>query len=159
MSLARWDPFLELKTFENEMNRLLRRPRPGASHPEDTLIGSQFAPPVDIYEDDTKLSIKMDVPGIDANDLDIRVDGNVVTVSGERKLESEEKKENFRRVEREYGAFSRSFTLPASADTDNVNANFENGTLRIGVPKRANSRGKHIRLNESSASPERKKAA
>ena len=159
MSLARWDPFLEFKNLDSEMNRLFRRQMSGALRPDEALTSSQFFPLVDVYEDDHKLSIKMDVPGIDANDLDIRVDGNMLTVSGERKLENEEKKENFRRIEREYGSFSRSFTLPASADTDNVNANFENGTLRIEVSKRAESRGKHIRVTEGSPRPERKKAA
>lgn len=120
MSLARWDPFREFQNLENEMNRLFRHRLSGAPRSEEALTTSQFAPPVDVYEDDSKLSIKMDVPGVDSKDLDIRVDGNLLTVSGERKFEAEEKKENFRRVEREYGSFSRSFTLPASADTDNA---------------------------------------
>ena len=157
MSLARWDPFRELQNLENDMNRLFRRQLSGASRPEETLTNSQFAPPVDVYEDDSRLSLKMDVPGIDAKDLDIRVDGNLLTVSGERKFEKEEKKENFRRVEREYGSFSRSFTLPSSADTNNINANFENGTLRIDITKRANSRAKQIQIGE--AATRSKKAA
>lgn len=105
MSLARWDPFPELQKLENDMNRLFWRQLSGVSRPVESLTDSQFAPPVDVYEDDKKLSIKMDVPGIDAKDLNIRLDGNLLTISGERKLESEEKKENFRRVEREYGSF------------------------------------------------------
>jgi HSP20 family protein len=152
MSLARRDPFRELHNLENEMNRLFRRQISAAPRPEETLTTSQFAPPVDIYEDDSKLSIKMDVPGVDAKDLDIRVDNNLLTVTGERKLESEDKKENFRRVEREYGSFSRSFTLPASADTDKISASCENGTLRIDIAKRADSRTKQIKVGEGSTS-------
>ena len=148
MSLARWDPFQELQTLENEMNRLFRRQLSGASRPEEAVTNSQFAPPIDVYEDASKLSIKMDVPGIDAKDLDIRLDGNVLTVTGEREFESEEKKENFRRVEREYGSFSRSFTLPGSADPDQISANYENGTLRIDITKRADSRTKQIKVAE-----------
>ena len=148
MSLARWDPFRELQNIENEMYRLFRRQATKPSGPEEALATSQFAPPVDVYEDDSKLSIKMDVPGIDAKDLNIRTDGNLLTVSGERKFEDEEKKENFRRVEREYGAFSRSFTLPASADTDKISADFENGTLRIDIAKRPDSRSKQIKIGE-----------
>jgi len=151
MSLARWDPFRELQNVENEMNRLFRRRLSGASAPEEALTTSQFAPPVDVYEDEGKLTIKMDVPGIDAKDLDIRVDGNLLTITGERKFESDEKKENFRRVEREYGFFSRSFTLPASADTDNISADFENGMLRIDIAKRADSRAKQIKVAEGSS--------
>ena|SRR5581483_6000965 len=150
MSLARWDPFLELRSLENEMNRLFRRSVSGSSQPEEALTSSQFAPPVDVYEDDRKLSMKIDVPGVDPKDLNIRVDGNMLTVSGERKFENEEKKENFRRVERQYGSFSRSFSLPASADTDNISANFENGTLRIDVAKRADARTKQIKIGEGS---------
>lgn len=150
MSLARWDPFRELQNLEHEMNRLFRRQFAGAARPEEALTASQFAPPVDVYEDDSKLSIKMDVPGIDTKDLDIRVDGNLLTVSGERKFETEEKKENFRRVEREYGSFSRSFTLPASADPEKISANCENGTLRIDIAKRADSRTKQIKIAEES---------
>ena len=145
MSLARWDPFRELQTLENQMNRLFRRGLSEHSRPDEALTTSEFAPPVDVYDDDSKLRIKMDVPGIDAKDLDIRVDGNLLTVSGERKFENEEKKENFRRVEREYGSFSRSFTLPASADADNISANFENGTLQLmfpNAPTREQSRSK-----------------
>jgi HSP20 family protein len=150
MSLARWDPFGELQNLENEMNRLFRRHLSGAARQEGSLTASHFAPPVDVYEDGSKLSIKMDVPGIESKDLDIRVDGNLLVVSGERKFESEEKKENFQRVEREYGSFSRSFTLPASADTENINASFDNGTLRIDIAKRADSTARQIKIGEGS---------
>jgi HSP20 family protein len=150
MSLARWDPLRESHNFETSMNRVLRRQLSGAAAPEENLT-SEFVPPVDIYEDDNKFGMKMDVPGVDTKDLDIRVDGNRLTVSGERKIDREEKKENFRRVEREYGSFSRSFNLPPSADIDNVSAFFENGTLRIDVPKRADLRAKQIKIGEGSA--------
>jgi HSP20 family protein len=150
MSLARWDPLREFQNVETNINRVLRRQLSGAARPEENLT-SEFVPPVDIYEDDNKFSMKVDVPGVDTKDLDVRVDGNRLTVSGERKIDREEKKENFRRVEREYGSFSRSFNLPASADTDNVRANFENGTLRIDVPKRADLRAKQIKIGEGSA--------
>ncbi len=142
MSLARWDPFRELQNLEYEMNRLFRRQLSGASRPEEALTASQFAPAVDVYEDDIRLSVKMDVPGIDTKVL--------LTIRGERKFEKEEKKGNFRRVEREYGSFSRSFTLPESADSDNISANFENGTLRVEIPKRPNSRAKQFKIAEES---------
>jgi HSP20 family protein len=148
MSLVRWDPFRELHNLENEMNRLFRRQFSASSHPEEGLTASQLAPPVDVYEDASKLSIKLDVPGVDAKDLDISVDGNLLTVSGERKFEAEEKKENFRRVERQYGSFARSFKLPASADTDKISANCEGGTLRIDISKREDSRAKQIKVAE-----------
>lgn len=159
MSLARWDPFPELRTLEREMNRLFRHQLAAAALPEEALTSAQFAPPVDIYEDENRLTFKMEVPGIDPKDLDIRVDGNMLTVSGERKFESEEKKENFRRVERAYGSFSRSFTLPPSADVDSVKANFEDGVLQIDVPKRPEARGKQIKVSERTGGSEQKPKA
>ena len=107
MSIARWDPFFELKSLENRMGRLLdRSARPG----EGAITSAfEFAPPADIYEDENKITVKMEVPGIRQEDLDIRINGNTLSVRGERKLEKDEKRENFRHVERQYGSFSRSF--------------------------------------------------
>lgn len=155
MSLTRWDPF-QLTDIEKEMNRLIRRQFSGQERGGDALTTAGFAPPVDIYEDEDKLTLKMEAPGINSDDIDIRVDGNVLTVSGERRLEKEEKKENFRRVERSYGSFTRSFTLPYAADTNKIEANFDNGVLQIDVPKRAESRGKQIKIGEGSGTSERK---
>ena len=139
------------------MNRLFRRQLSVASRTEEPLTTSQFAPPVDVYEGDSKLSIRMDIPSIESKELNIHIDTNLLTVNGERRFESEKKKENFRRVEREYGSFSRSFTLPASADTDKISANFENGTLGIDIAKCADSRTQQIKIAEGSTKA--KKAA
>ena len=144
MSIARWDPFLELKTLDDRLNRWLGR---SPASTEGTSAGVlQFAPPADVYEDDNKITLKMEVPGVKQEDLDIRIDGNTLSVSGERKFEKDEKKENFRRVERQYGSFSRLFELPSSADRENITANFKNGVLQIEVPKRAEARGKQIQI-------------
>ncbi len=154
MSLARWDPFLQLTDLEKEMNRLMRRQFSGQEPGGNALATAGFAPPVDIYEDENKVTLKMEAPGIDSNDIEIRVDGNTLTVSGERRLEKEEKKENFRRVERSYGSFIRSFTLPYSADTNKIEANFNNGVLQIDVPKRSESRGRQIKIGENASGSE-----
>ncbi len=142
MSIARWDPFLELKSLEDRMSRWLSR----STRPAEGSLMSAFevAPPADVYEDENRITLKMEVPGIKQEDLDIRIDGNTLSVSGERKFEKDEKRENFRRVERQYGSFSRSFELPSSADRDNITANFKDGVLEIEVPKRAEARGKQI---------------
>ena len=144
MSIARWDPFSELKTFEDRMSRWLgRSTRPA----EGSLMSAfEFAPPADVYEDENRITLKMEVPGIKQEDLDIRIDGSTLSVSGERNFEKDEKRENFRRVERQYGSFSRSFELPSSADRDNITANFKDGILQIEVPKRAEARGKQIQI-------------
>jgi hypothetical protein len=93
---------------------------------------------------------------LDRSSRDVRLDGNTLTVSGERKFEQGEKRENFRRVERQYGSFSRSFELPASADREKVHANFENGVLRIEIPKRPESRGRQIQIGSGAESTGKK---
>jgi len=149
MSIARWDPFLELKTVEDRMSRWLDR----STRPTNGSFISafEFTPPADIYEDDNKISLHMEVPGIKQEDLDIRIDGNTLSVSGERKVQKDEKRETFRRVERQYGAFSRSFELPSSSDGDNISASFQDGILQIEVPKRAEARGKQIQIGGAAA--------
>jgi HSP20 family protein len=102
------------------------------------------------------VSLKIEVPGIDEKDLDIRVENNTLTVHGERKFEKEEKEENFRRVERQYGSFTRSFTLPQTVDSENVSANYDKGVLKISLPKKAEAKPKQIKVNVGSAALEGK---
>src|SRR5216117_1504016 len=122
--LARWDPFREFSTMKDRMNRMNRLFRESYSPegPEEALTSSSFAPPVDIYEDEHNITLKMEVPGIDEKDIDVRIENNTLSVRGERKFEKEEKEENFRRVERQYGSFTRSFTMPSSVETENIQA-------------------------------------
>src|ERR1700687_1243734 len=114
----------------NRLNRLFREPY-SPEGPEEALTTTSFAPPVDIYEDEHNITLKIDVPGIDEKDIDVRIENNTLTVHGERMIEKEEKEENFRRVERQYGSFTRSFTLPSTVDTGQVSANHDNGVLKI----------------------------
>jgi HSP20 family protein len=146
--LTRWDPFRELNALQQRMNRLFEEQYGGGR--EESLTAGAFAPPVDIYEDEQSIQLKLEVPGIDEKDLDIRVENNVLTVSGERKFEKEEKEENFRRVERRYGSFSRSFTLPNTVNTDDIHADYNNGVLNIRLAKRAEAKPKQIKVNVSS---------
>ena len=151
MSLARWDPFAEFASLSEQMDRLyrgLRRNQPRSS--EDFLASSGFAPPVDIYEDDRHVTLKMEVPGIDETDIDVRIENNVLTVHGERKFEKEEKEENFRRIERQYGSFTRSFMLPATVDPNQVQANYDKGILRITLVKKAEAAPKQIKVTAGS---------
>src|SRR5215471_20705905 len=107
--LTRWDPFREFTTLQDRMNRLFRG---SYGEGQEALTTSSFAPPVDVYEDEHNITLKIEVPGIDEKDINVRLENNTLTVHGERKFEKEEKEENFRRVERRYGSFTRSFTLP-----------------------------------------------
>ena len=146
--LTRWDPFRELTTLQDQMNRLFRETYgPTSSGREESLASGSFVPPVDVYEDEHNIVLKMEVPGIDQKDIDIRLENNVLTVRGERKFEKEEKEENFQRVERRYGAFARSFTLPNTVDTENVQADYENGVLKLTLAKRAEAKPKQIKVN------------
>ncbi len=151
MAITRWDPFRELNTLQDRMNRLFQDAflTPGSleMRGEESLMSGSFVPPVDVYEDEHNIVLKMETPGIDQKDIDIRVENNVLTVHGERKLEKEEKQENFHRVERRYGTFTRSFTLPNTVDTDNVNADCDNGVLKITLAKRAEAKPKQIKVN------------
>jgi HSP20 family protein len=145
-SLTRWQPFRELSTMQDRLNRLLRESY-SPEGPEEALTTTSFAPPVDIYEDEHNITLKIEVPGIDEKDIDVRIENNTLTVHGERKFEKEEKEENFRRVERQYGGFTRSFTLPSSVDSGQVSADYDKGVLKINLAKKAEAKPKQIKVN------------
>jgi HSP20 family protein len=150
--LTRWEPFREFSTMQDRMNRMNRLFRESYSPegPEEALTTTSFAPPVDIYEDEHNITLKLEVPGIDEKDLDVRVENTTLTVHGERKMEKEEKEENFRRVERQYGSFTRSFTLPSSVDSGQVSAHYDKGVLKINLAKKAEATPKQIKVSVGS---------
>ncbi len=150
--LTRWDPFREFSTMQDRMNRMDRLFRESYSPegPEEALTTTSFAPPVDIYEDEHNITLKLEVPGIDEKDIDVRIENTTLTVHGERKIEKEEKEENFRRVERQYGEFTRSFTLPSSVDLGQVSAHYDKGVLKISLAKKAEAKPKQIKVNVGS---------
>ena len=147
--LTRWEPLREFSTMQDRINRMNRLFRESYTPegPEEALTTTSFAPPVDIYEDEHNITLKLDVPGIDEKDIDVRIDNNTLTVHGERKIEKEEKEENFRRVERQYGSFTRSFTLPSSVDSGQVSADYNQGVLKIKVAKKSEAKPKQIKVN------------
>jgi len=149
-SLVRWQPFQELNSLQGQMNRMFDNffGRTTSLMPfQENLSDWEFGPPVDIYEDDQRLTFKVEVPGIDEKDIKVEVENNVLTVRGERKLEKNIKEENFRRMERHYGAFSRSFALPSTVDPAKIEANYSHGVLAIQMPKRNEARAKQIKVN------------
>jgi HSP20 family protein len=117
---------------------------------DESLTTSSFAPAVDVYEDEHKVTLKIEVPGTDEKDIDVQVENNILTVHGERKIEKEEKEENYRRVERQYGSFTRTFTLPTTVDTESVSATYDKGVLKIALPKKAEAKPKQIKVNVGS---------
>src|SRR5258708_2354203 len=146
--ITRWDPFRDINQLQGGLNRLFQDYNRGSD--ELTTSGS-FVPAVDVYDDEHNLVLKMEVPGVDQKDIDIRLENNTLTVRGERNFEKEEKEENFHRIERRYGAFARSFTLPNTVDPENVNASYENGILKIQLAKRAEAKPKQIKVGASTA--------
>ncbi|HZR65298.1 MAG TPA: Hsp20/alpha crystallin family protein [Terriglobales bacterium] len=145
--LTRWDPFREFSTLQDRMNRLFRD---SYGDREEALTTSTFAPAVDVYEDEHNITLNIEVPGIEEKDIDVRVENNTLTVHGERKFEKEQKEENFRRVERQYGSFTRSFTLPNTVDTESIQANYDKGVLKVQLAKKAEAKPKQIKVNVGS---------
>ena len=146
MPIIRWDPFQELNLITNRMSRLFQDTY-GQGSTEENLTTSAFVPPVDIYEDEHNITLKIEVPGIEQKDMDVRMENNTLTVRGERKFEKEEKEENFHRLERRYGSFFRAFTLPNTVDPDSVKADYDNGLLKITLAKKAEAKPKQIKVN------------
>src|SRR5882672_10100799 len=139
----------EFSTLQDRVNRIFRQSY-SPEGPGDALTTSNFAPPVDVYEDEHNISLKIEVPGIDEKDIDVSIENNTLTVHGERKLEKDEKEENYRRIERQYGSFTRSFTLPNSVDPSQVSAHYDKGVLKISLAKKAEAKPKQIKVNVGS---------
>jgi HSP20 family protein len=149
---TRWEPFREFSTLQDRMNRLFRDSHNDAGQ-DQSLTASSFAPAVDVYEDEHTVTLKIEVPGIDEKDIDVRLENNTLTVHGERKIEKEEKEENYRRVERQYGSFTRTFTLPLTVESEKVSANYDKGVLKIALPKKAEATPKQIKVNIGGTNP------
>jgi HSP20 family protein len=140
MVITRWDPFREAAALEHRVNSLFGKG-------ESSLNPAGFTPAVDIYEDEKKVVLKLEVPGIEEKDLDVRVENHTLTVKGERKFENEEKQQNFQRVERRYGSFYRAFTLPNTVDTENVAASYTAGVLKLELTKKPEAQPRQIKVN------------
>lgn len=156
MHITRRDPSnQQLATVQDRLNQLFNQPLAPffrlAGGLEPALTASSFVPPVDIYEDEHNIVLTAETPGISDKDLDITVENGVLSISGERKMDNEAKQDNFHRIERSYGRFTRSFTLPPTVDADNVKAEFNNGVLKITLAKRAEAKPKQIKIEAGKA--------
>ncbi len=143
MAITRWDPFRDVIALQNRVNSLFRDFNEGGDH----ATTASFTPAVDVYEDNQKVVLKLEVPGIEEKDLDVRVENNTLTVKGERKFEKEEKEENFHRIERRYGSFYRAFTLPTTIDAGHIDASYNSGVLRLELKKKPEAQPKQIKVN------------
>jgi HSP20 family protein len=145
-TIARWEPVREMEDFQNRLSTLFGRPlRRGDGREEITL--PDWTPLADITEDEKEYLIKAELPEMKKEDVKVTVENGVLTISGERKFEKEEKKRKYHRVERGYGTFLRSFTLPDDADASKVKAEFKNGLLTVRVPKSEHAKPKQIEVN------------
>ena len=145
MAIIRWDPFRDLVTLREKMNRLFEDAFTSRGEEKD-LIASSWTPSVDIYETETNLVLTAELPGIDEKDIEIKIEDNTLTLKGERKFEKETKEENYHRLERAFGSFYRSFTLPHHVDQDKITAESENGILRITMPKKPELKPKKVKI-------------
>ena len=145
-SITRFDPFRNLTSLQEQVNRLFDSSFKANA---DNSALTTWAPAVDIYETENELVIKADLPDMEEKDIDVRVENSMLTIRGERKFEESVKEDNYLRVERAYGSFSRSFSLPNTVDTAAIQANYKNGVLRVHLPKRAESKPKQVKIDVS----------
>jgi HSP20 family protein len=143
MALVRWDPIRELDSLQGDMNRLFDRFFEGRAA---NGTARRWIPAMDLVETDDRLVLRGDLPGMSEDDIDIEIKDSVLTVSGERKAESEEKGEGYHRVERAFGSFSRSLTLPPGVDADQVKAEFDKGVLEVTIPKPAEAKPTRVQI-------------
>lgn len=144
MNLITYDPFRELRSLQNEVNRAFNLGFERAG--DNDLLRGAWNPSVDIYENKDKLVLEAELPGLSPEDVDISIENNVLTIHGERKFEKKDDGDNFHRVERAYGSFTRSFTLPTTVSSENVEATFDNGVLHLSLAKREEAKPKRIEI-------------
>ncbi len=147
MALIRWDPFRELTNLQERMNRLFSDWRIRPSWESEEIAQGSWIPPVDIYETADAVVLKAELPGISKDDINVEVKDNTLTLRGEKKFEKEVKEENYYRVERSYGTFQRSFSLPSTVQQDKVKAKFKDGILEISLPKAEEAKPKQIKVD------------
>lgn len=144
-TIVRWDPFRDLVSIQDELNRLFGRTFTGVEPTRPTAAGA-WMPSMDVYETEDKIVATIELPGIDPKDVEVAVEDSTLTVSGAREFSSEIQEENVHRIERRYGSFSRAITLPQTADTEKVEAAFDKGVLTVEVPKVEKAKPKKIQI-------------
>ncbi len=156
MAIIRWDPFRDLITLREKMNRLFEEAYTARGEERD-LVSSSWSPSVDIYENEQHLVLTAEVPGIEDKDIEIKIEDNTLTLKGERKFEKETKEENYHRIERAYGSFYRSFSLPPYIDQDKIEAEHEHGVLKITMPKKHETTPRTVKVLKAKVKTEPEK--
>jgi HSP20 family protein len=142
-----WDPIRELEEMQKRLSSLLGRRSPllGDSGEEEFTV-TEWSPPVDIAEDDKEYTVKAELPGLNKENIKVSVEGGVLSIAGERKVEKEEKNKKYHRIERSYGSFTRSFTLPDDASGEKVSAEFKDGVLKVHLPKEEKAKSNSVEV-------------
>ena len=147
MAVVRWDPFRDLNVLQDRMNRLFEDAGRNWRGDEPAAT-TTWSPAVDIFETEGEIVVKAELPGMDRKDITLNLEKNVLTLRGERRFQKETKEDNYHRIERSYGAFSRAFSIPATVDEERINAEYKDGVLKIVLPKKEQAKPKQIRISE-----------
>lgn len=145
--MSRWDPFRDLSVLQERMNRLFEDAGRGRRTDEPAST-TTWSPAVDIFETEGEIVVKAELPGVDRKDITLNLENNVLMLKGERRFEKETKEENYHRIERAYGGFSRAFSIPAIVDEEKIRADYRDGVLKIALPKRDQAKAKQIKIGE-----------
>jgi HSP20 family protein len=152
MNMITYDPFRELRSLQDEVNRVFSSSF-GRGSNESGMMRGAWNPSVDIFENKDQIVLEAELPGLKPEDVNISIENNVLTIHGERKFEKKDEGDNFHRVERSYGSFTRSFTLPPTVSSENVDASFDNGILRLALAKREEAKPRRIEIKANTAEP------
>lgn len=150
MTITRYDPFRDLRSLQEEVNRLFTG-NVGRSFEDEGIARGSWSPSVDIYENKDQIVLEAELPGMKQEDFDLSIENNILTLRGERQFEKKEEADNYHRVERAYGSFTRSFTLPNTVSGEGATADYRNGVLRVVVPKREEVKARRIEIKSEDA--------
>jgi HSP20 family protein len=152
MSITRYDPFRDLRMLQDEVNRLFSSNLSSRSFGDEGIARGAWSPTVDIYENKDQIVLEAELPGMNREDFELSIENNVLTLRGERRFEKRDESDNYHRVERSYGSFTRSFTLPQTVSPENVAAEYKNGVLRVVLQKREEVKARRIEVAGEGAS-------
>lgn len=147
MNIVRFDPFREMTGLQERVNRIFADAYRGSADTDELMRAGAWIPPVDIFENDKhELVLKVELPDVSRDDIQLKVENSTLTISGQKKMETEVKEEQYRRIERSYGSFSRSFTLPPTVDATAIGAEYKNGVLTVRLPVREEAKPRQIQV-------------